>query len=97
MNTTFAASAWRWRSSERMRSSETPSTRMFRSGPTGTAHTTASDSNSSPVSVVTVQPCGDTRIRLTGAPYRTRWPSSSAMRSATVADPSATRLHSQTS
>ncbi len=49
-----------------MRSSETPSTRTWRSGPTGSAQTTASDSKRSPVSVVTVQPCGETRMRVTG-------------------------------
>jgi hypothetical protein len=52
----LAASAWRWRSSEARRSSDTPSIVTRRSGPTGIAHTTASDSKRSPVDVVTAQP-----------------------------------------
>ena len=65
-NTTFAASAWRWRSSESIRSRETPSTAIRRSGPTGTADTTASQSKRSPVSVVTEQPLEAMRMLATG-------------------------------
>jgi hypothetical protein len=93
----LAASALRWRSSEASRAADTPSIATRRSGATGSAQTTASQSNRSPVAVVTRQPCGATRTRVTGAPYRMRCPSSSAIRSATVAEPSATRRHSHTS
>ena len=47
----------------RRRSAETPSTGMSRSGPTGTAETTASDSNRSPVAVVDRAADRRTRIR----------------------------------
>ena len=70
---------------------------MRRSGPTGIAQTTASDSKRSPVAVVITRPLPPTFRRVTGVAYRMRAPSSSAMRSATVAEPSATRSHSQTS
>ena len=93
----MAASALRWRSSEASRSAETPSIATCRSGATGSAHTTASQSNRSPVAVTTRHPPGATCTRVTGVAKRIRWPSSAAMRSATVADPSATRRHSQTS
>jgi hypothetical protein len=53
--TTFAASAWRWRCRLRRRASETPLTAMSRSGPTGSAQTTASARSSSPPASVTRQ------------------------------------------
>ena len=66
-----------------------------RSGPTGSAQTTASAAISSPQRSVTVQLGFATSIASTTHPSLTRSPSSSAIRSATVAEPSATRRCSQ--
>ena len=63
----MAASAWRWRSSEASRSAETPSIAIRRSGPTGTALTTASHSKRSPVAVSTAQPAARSGSRSPGS------------------------------
>ena len=62
---------------------------MSRSGPTGTAHTTASAVRRVPSASTTSAP-PSTAIRRTGAESRSRSPSSAAIRSGTLADPSAT-------
>ena len=70
----------------------TPLDSTARSGPTGSAQTTAAASKRSPVACVTVHPAAATLdARDRRCRRRTRWPSSSAIRSATVAEPSATR------
>ena len=69
---------------------------MSRAGPDGTAMTTASVSISSPAAVVTVLPWTPMRMPRTGVERRTSR-RASAIVSATVADPSATRRFSHCS
>ena len=95
--TNLAARACRCRCSDSSRASDTPSTAMSRNGPAGTALTRAAPWTTSPDSRVTAQPAAPTFIDRTGVPSRTRSPSSSAIRSATVAEPSATRMFSHSS
>ena len=70
---------------------------MSRNGPAGNALTTAAADTASPDSSWTVQPPGATLTARTGALNRMRPSSSAAIRSATVADPSATRRFSHSS
>ena len=65
--------------------------------PTGIAETTASQSKRSPVIVVTEHPLAATRTLATGRAVADAVAELLRHRSGTVAEPSATRRHSQTS